>query len=124
VGGLVLGWLGAFLFTQAVEVPIWAIALRLDRTVPRGEERWPVWMSCAVGFGASAITHPIVWFVIPRFAVGSYWMMVGQAEAFAVIVEAVYASLFGLKRALAWSILANATSAGLGLLSRAAFDWP
>jgi hypothetical protein len=81
-------------------------------------------MRCAVGFGASAITHPIVWFVIPRVAVGSYWMMVGQAEAFAVIVEAVYMRLFGLRRALAWSILANAASAGLGLLSRAAFGWP
>jgi hypothetical protein len=119
-----LSWLGAFLFTQAVEVPVWAPALRTDRRLTPGAEAWPLWRCVAVGFGASAITHPIVWFLFPRYAPGSYWVMTAQAEAFAVLVEAAYARAFGLQRALTWSLLANALSAGLGLASRSAFGWP
>ena len=125
-------WLGAFFFTQVVEVPIWAAALRRDRRVPADPEdrdpwtpgRWPIWMCVAVGFGASAITHPFVWFAFPRFARGGYVSMVVQAEAFAVIVEAVYTGLLGLRRPISWSLLANGSSALLGLLSRWLFGWP
>jgi ABC-type branched-subunit amino acid transport system permease subunit len=117
-------WLGAFAFTQAVEVPIWAYALAEHRKLSRGAHPWPFWVCAAVGFGASAITHPIVWFVIPRYAPGGYVAMVLQAEAFAVVVEAVYTSLAGLRWSLGWSICANAASAGLGLLSREVFGWP
>jgi hypothetical protein len=123
MAGVVLPWLWAFLFTEAVEVPIWAYALR-KHARREGEERLDPWACVALGFGASAITHPIVWFVFPRLAPGSYWVMTAQAEAFAVLVEAAYASYLGLPSALAWSILANAMSLGLGLTSRAAFGWP
>lgn len=117
-----LAWLSAFLFTEAVEVPIYTAALRRD-----GDERAagaPLLVGAAIGFGASALTHPIVWFVIPRLMPDSYWSMVVVAEAFAVSAEAVYLHLFGLRRALLWSLFANATSAGLGLASRYTFGWP
>lgn len=117
-------WLGAFLFTQAVEVPIWAYALRRQRDVPVGREPWPAWVVLATSFGASAITHPFVWFAFPRYAPGGYEAMVVQAETFAVVVEAIYTSAFGLRWAFAWSLAANGASAGLGLLSRAIFGWP
>jgi len=117
-------WLWAFLFTQAVEVPIWASALRDHRRVAPDKGPWPAWINVAAGFGASAITHPVVWFVIPRYAPGGYVAMVVQAEAFAVVVEAIYMSALGLRSALAWSLLANGASAGLGLLSRSLFGWP
>jgi ABC-type Co2+ transport system permease subunit len=117
-------WLGAFAFTQAVEVPIWAYALRERRKLARGDEPWPFWLCAVVGFGASAVTHPVVWFVIPQHALGGYWAMVLQAEAFAVLVEAVYTGLCGLRWSLAWSLFANAASAGLGLLSREMLGWP
>jgi hypothetical protein len=39
-------------------------------------------------------------------------------------VEAVYLRAFGLRQALLWSIFANASSAGLGFISRALFRWP
>jgi hypothetical protein len=121
------GWLGAFVFTQAVEIPIWAQALRWDRRLPsgyEGQKPWPMWINVVVAFGASAITHPFVWFAFPRHAPGSYWVMVIQAEAFAVLVEAAYTRAFGLRWALGWSLVANAASAGLGLLSRSIFGWP
>jgi hypothetical protein len=138
VSSYVRAWFGAFVFTQAVEVPIWAHALREQRDAsvlwglrPRADGEgdlarapWPTWAVVAVAFGASAITHPFVWFAFPRFQPWGYWAMVLQAEVFAVVVEAVYMRAFGLSRALGWSLVANGASAGLGMLSRSFFDWP
>lgn len=123
-------WLWAFLFTQAVEVPIWAYALRAHRPPAPGRDPWPAWVNVAAGFGASLITHPIVWFVIPehtfvpRDSPSWYGAMVVQAETFAVVVEAAYMGALGLRSALGWSLVANGASAGLGLLSRYLFGWP
>jgi hypothetical protein len=115
---VLIPWLSAFLFTQCVEVPIYA-KLAKSGLLP--------------AFGASALTHPIVWFVIPplwRSALpppwdASYWGMVAAAETFAVVVEAIYLGYgFRVKRALAWALLANVSSCGLGFLSRWMFGWP
>jgi hypothetical protein len=65
-----------------------------------------------------------VWFVIPAHAPGGYVAMVVQAEAFATLVEAGYMALLGLRRPLAWSLLANGASCLLGLLSRWLLGWP
>ena|SRR5579871_6263829 len=116
----VRAWVDAYAFTQVIEVPIWAYALRVHR---RGPQRWPVSTCAVVGFGASAITHPFVWFVFP-YAVRDYWTMVILAEAFAVGVEAAYTGLLGLRRAILWSLVANGTSVLLGFASRALFEWP
>jgi hypothetical protein len=120
-------WLSAFLFTQAVEIPIYVALIRREgrRGSPPVERglAGPV----ALAFGASAVTHPIVWFVIPQIAYDSYWDMVARAELFAVGVEGLYLYAFqlaGLRRAFGWSLLANASSFGLGLSSRAIFGWP
>jgi hypothetical protein len=120
-------WLSAFLFTQVVEIPIYVAALR--RTSPHGLPapltglRDPV----VAAFGASLITHPIVWFVFPRLPLGSYEGMVAGAETFAVVAEGLYFYALGamaLRRAMVVSLLANASSASLGLLSRYLFGWP
>ena len=106
-----LGWLYAFGFTQLVEVPIYRRALG-GRTL--------------VAFGASAITHPFVWFLFPRLPV-SPWIWLTAAESFAVLVEAVWIGLFGVKgvaRCLGWSLVANGASLGLGMVCRALFGWP
>jgi hypothetical protein len=103
-------WLAAFLFTQVVEVPIYGYALR-GRAL--------------VAFGASALTHPIVWFVIPRiWHGGGYFGLVAASEAFAIVVEALYMKKAGLAHPLRWSLAANLTSSSLGLLSRSLFGWP
>jgi hypothetical protein len=121
---VVLAWLGAFAFTQAVEIPIWVHALRKYRIVARGQEPWSVGVAAAIAFGATAVTHPIVWFVFPRYASTTYWVMVLEAETFAVLAEAAYAAFFNLRWPIAWALAANAASAGLGLLSRTLFGWP
>jgi hypothetical protein len=120
-------WLIAFAFTQVVECPIWVGALRRCARA-RGPRR-SGWLELGIAFGASAITHPIVWFVIPHLWLSAhralgYWGMVATGEAFAVIVEAEYAEGFGLRRAWIWSLVANAASFGLGLLSRSVLGLP
>ncbi|HET6515216.1 MAG TPA: hypothetical protein VFG09_08650, partial [Thermodesulfovibrionales bacterium] len=78
----------------------------------------------AVAFGASTITHPIVWFVFPALIPDSYVKMVIACETFAVMVEAAYMRIFGLRRYFSWSLLANALSFCLSILSRNVIGWP
>lgn len=97
-------WLAAFAVTQAVELPIWSIA-----------QRRPWRERLCLAFGASAVTHPFVWFVFPDL-LASWWAMVVAAECFAILVEALWFSAFGLERPLLWSLLANGASFGVGLV--------
>jgi len=127
MAGALAAWISAFAFTQALEIPLYVAAVR--RSVRRGATLRPVDLAAqiALAFGASAVTHPIIWFLIPRIPCDSYVEMVARAELFAVIVEAFYfyaLEVFNLRRALFWSLVINATSASLGLLSRWAFGWP
>jgi hypothetical protein len=128
-------WLPAFAFTQAVEVPIYLVAL--------GAAGGSRARRVAVAFGASALTHPIVWWLLPRAWESLYLAIAAPSaalriaspggrfvarllfsEAFAVGAEAAYLRAWGLRRALAWSLVANAASVALGLASRALFAWP
>ena len=117
----------AFAVTQLVEVPIYLRALQGRRPSP--------WITRAsIAFGASAITHPIVWFVMPwattalyRIALRAGAPALGElgrtllygalAEGFAVLVEGLYLRGFGVKRAMIWSISANAASVVVGTLA-------
>ena len=102
-------WLSAFLLTQLVEVPIYGYALR-GRLL--------------VAFAASAITHPIVWFVIQPLWPGRFYQGVLVAEAFAVVVEALVLHRAGVRRAWAWSLSANAASVLASIATRVLFRWP
>lgn len=104
------GWLVAFSFTQLFEVPWY----------------WRATRSLRVSFLASAMTHPVVWFVFPLLmeAGASYEVMVAAAEAFAVGVEARWLAVNGVRRALWWSLGVNAFSATLGFVMRAWVGFP
>lgn len=126
-------WMSAFLFTQAVEVPLYVLAIR--RALREGHAARPRRLSLqiALAFGASAVTHPVVWFVIPRLAPSftdpgaAYVEYVARAEAFAFVVEAYYFASFHvvrMRRALLWSLLVNGASASAGFASRWLFGWP
>jgi hypothetical protein len=107
---VLLPWVKAFAFTQAVEVPLY---LRVSR-------------SFRTAFLASALTHPIVWFVFPALwpMNGGYWPMVAAMETFAVVAEALWLKWNGVPRAFLWAFLVNMASATLGLVSRALFGVP
>jgi hypothetical protein len=100
-------WALAFACTQLIEVPITVRVTGSFRT----------------SFLASALTHPVVWFIFPLVPLG-YWAMIACAEAFAVAVEAWWLARHGVRRALLISLLANGASFGIGLLLRDAFGVP
>lgn len=148
IGDRSLSWFAfAFAITQLVEIPIYVRALRPRSTsapredagiqkvrsdvgahlAPRGRS----WRSRAgIAFGASALTHPFVWFVFPSLteALLATLARVGLsldstartlvygvlAEGFAVLAEAGYLRTFGVRRALAWSLAANTSSVLIG----------
>ena len=117
-----VAWFQAFVFTQALEFPIYRRLLPASRLE---------------SLAASAITHPAVWFVFPllqRRAEWTYLSMVTAAELFAWWGEALWFwwqlrllpgdTRPSFRRCLGVSLLANGTSLGLGLLSRTLFGVP
>ena len=130
-------WAAVFLFTQAVEVPLYVIVLR------RGIAPKPsIARAAVIGFGATAVTHPVVTFLIPGLVAAIFawmagrgmslvssgafrWMALAAAcEGFAVGVEALYLKAFRLPRAWLWSLAVNFASASLGLCCSLLFGWP
>jgi hypothetical protein len=108
-------WFWAFVATEAMELPVYVWGLR--RTGRGGIAR------AAIAFGASLLTHPVVWFGSPHLPFG-YGLRVGMAEAGAVLAEAAWMAAWGAPRPLALALLANATSLSVGLACRSAFGWP
>lgn len=103
-------WMIAFVFTEVVEVPIYSVGLRIG-ILP--------------ALGASAITHPLLWFVFFPHVDVSYRAKLVLGELAVFLIEAAYfAFLFRRRRALLWSALANGASLGLGMLSRWLFGVP
>ncbi|MFO0760935.1 MAG: hypothetical protein U0359_30945 [Byssovorax sp.] len=112
-------WALAFTFTQAVEIPIYRRMLRVS--IPKA-------------FGASALTHPVVWFLMPSLADWLFAKMASRgmaivhqevfrtaafallAEGFAVLAEALYFRALKAPRPLLASLAANGASALLGYL--------
>jgi hypothetical protein len=108
---MLAAWLRAFLFTQLVEVPLYMRGLRC---------------SFFAAFGASALTHPIVWFLFfsERWQ-APYAARLVAAELFAWLVEGAYLRLIWKKpRAWRWALVANVASLALGLVSRRLFGGP
>lgn len=105
-----MSWWQAFLLTELIEVPIYLLGMR-------GSDLSPA-TRAAVAFGASAFTHPIVWFVLlPGLGpVLGGWGAFGVAEAFALLAEWGYLAAFGVPRPLRWSLAANGTSLSIGLV--------
>ncbi len=111
-----LRWLWAFVFTELVETGIYVHALPSR----------PLRERLAIGLGASAITHPIVWYVIPDVTQSlglTWWPTVAIAEVFAVLIETGWLASFGVRRAFFWSLAANMTSFSLGLFGYAILRW-
>ena len=109
-----LAFLRAFVVTQMVEVPIYRLGY--GASLPRA-------------FGASAITHPLVWFVFfgPFSPLDdlSYVPRLVMAELFAWLVEAGWLALTVRKpHALRWSAIANLASIAVGALLRATLGFP
>lgn len=117
-----LRWLVAYCFTHLVEMGVYVNALGLS-----GDTARPMRERLAIAFGASAITHPLVWFAIPdacyELGLSHWWTIVAIAEAFALIAETLWLAAFGVRRAFFWSFFANGSSYLVGLFCYLVLDW-
>ena len=111
-----LRWLPVFVFAQVIEMPVYARPLR--------RAGWRRGGLVLAAFGATALTHPFVWFLFPRVLPHVLWLRIFVSESFAVGVEAAYLRLLGVRRPLGWSLLSNLLSFGLGAIGHFTIGWP
>lgn len=104
-------WPGAFLLTQAVEVPLYLLAARALRPA----------ICATYAVGASTLTHPVIWFCLP-WQTGPYVVLAFVAEIFAVTVEALWGRLWQVPHCWRAALVANASSVLLGLALRTAWS--
>lgn len=108
-----IDWLQAFALTQLIEVPVY---LAFGRAIPL-PRRW------LLAFGASAWTHPLVWWLV-LCVPWPYPVLVVLAEGLAIGGETLWGRTFGLRTAFAASLTANLCSYLVGTLLRALTGWP
>ena len=105
----VIAWAWAFAFTQVIEIPVYRR-----------------WLGCSLlrAFGASALTHPLIWWLFPHSHL-PYFVAVTIAELFAWLAESAYfARPYGARRALFAALIANGASFVLGMISRELCGFP
>lgn len=113
-------WAAAFVWTCAFEFPVYFAVLHRSRPT-RGLLR-----IVTAALTAQAVTHPVLWYVVPQF--DPYWAWVAVAEVGVtvteVIVVRVIAEVSWLRAAFA-SIAANtfSTLAGLQMVPWLAEVW-
>ena len=106
-------WARAFVATQLIEVPIAVGWLRDHLSIPR---------AITLAFAASALTHPALWFLLPR--IEPPWLNLAAGEALVWLAEAAWYRHWlqraGVsdpgRRALGIACLANGSSMLAGLL--------
>ena len=104
-----MSWLTAFLLTQLIEI---SAGIFLWKELPRRKIVLYVFL-------ASCMTHPIVWFVFPKFAEEygwSYPLLLLFAEAYAYLIEYSWYRYLGAKNPFSLSCVLNSCSFLTGLL--------
>jgi hypothetical protein len=112
----IAAWLTSLLFTLAVELPVGGWRLREHPAGPRF-----AWLAAG-----TALTHPLLWWVLPRLFTDR-WTFVVVGELLVVAVEAAVLRVgLGARGvdAVSASFLANGASYLGGVWLRAAGWWP
>ncbi len=124
-------WSIAFALTQLVETPLYVYAqsVRTKTTaelLPSPDAVRPLRERIALAFIASAMTHPLLWFVFWPLASSafSYSTTVFLGEALVMFIEGSLFVVFGLPRPYVWAILVNTASVIVGLVVRELFGFP
>ena len=107
-------WLVALALTLVIELPVYAFLCRKDTTIQR---------SLTAGTLGTLITHPLLWFIwqptmkalFHNAAVitpaGEFLVVIIEAAVLKIVIRSLH-----LKTALSISLIANATSYGIGLI--------
>ena len=109
-----MNWATAFIWTCAIETPVYVVLLR--RSFPA----W--WGPVALSIGLQVATHPLLWLLFPRS--GPFWTPFIAFEVGVALVEGALVALLirrkgerrPLCRGMLAGFLANALSAAIGLL--------
>jgi uncharacterized membrane protein len=107
-------WLSAFVFTLGVELPVGYALLR--RVQP---STWRVLLACALG---STLTHPTLWYVMPRFF-SSYPTYLVTCELGIVVLEAWVLWLLAARGSWARAALTSATMNTASCFLGLAWSW-
>jgi hypothetical protein len=109
----VSSWLLALFLTLGLELPLYAFLCRKDTTMQR---------ALATGAMATLITHPLLWFIWQPTMKSLFHnapAVTPAGEFIVVLVEAAVLKIMirtlHVKTALSISLIANATSYGVGL---------
>jgi len=103
-----VSWTTAFVLTQLLELPVYLGFMGTELSPP---------LRVAVAFGASALTHPLLWFVADPLLVPllGYWGFFVVGESLVVVVEGAYLRAFGVAKPWRLALAANGFSALVGL---------
>jgi hypothetical protein len=111
---LTASWPIAFLWTLALELPIYVLLLG------RRFDRW--WSICLLTLAINVATHPALWFVFPRFEPGWLWLLVAEgavtvteASLMAAVLSRSMPAAPALRRACGAAVAANVFSTVVGL---------
>lgn len=133
--GYCWSWLTAFALTQLIEAPIYRYFCLPPAPNSPTRGWWPALLP-------SAVTHPLLWFVVPTWwrtfgpsmmAVAPKWLqspdredalVIHTAEVLIWLAEAGVLRLSGGQQTLRWALAGNAASYGFGLLLSATIGWP
>ncbi len=109
-------WIKAFLLTLAVEVPLFILIARSNKTVKKNV---PIWRLALAAGAGTMITHPLLWFAWPH-VVSDYTTYIITGELLVAVIETftfyLIARPIKLKLALASAFIANGASYGIGVL--------
>jgi hypothetical protein len=116
MGALISSWPAAFVWTCALELPVYT--LFLGRRFPR----W--WSVCVLAFAVNLATHPAVWFLFPRFHPREAWFLAAEGlvtGAEAALIAATLARSASWRSACRLGLLAalaaNTVSASVAVAS-------
>jgi len=97
----------AFLLTLLCELPVLVLLARQQ----------PFWRVLLITASASCLTHPLAWKIASVLSQDQYLVGLGWIELVVVMVEAIWYQYWlraGRRKSFTWSLLANATSFGIG----------
>jgi hypothetical protein len=109
-------WARAYALTQLVEAPLYLYAAH----------RLPAAKRWFYAFGASTLTHPVLWFLFPwphePDSMAHYATVLIIGELYVFLTEALWGAVLHVPRPWLWSFIANVASIAAGAVLNMMLD--